>query len=119
MPEIVINHFIPLKVHPLPLPDLKSPVNYFFSYFCCIFFLFQWVLSCSKFFSIFTIFKGFGPGLQWVTTKPNIVTPFALSGDQGYPLKEYLMRPYSFDCSIKNKKATFNYRHSSAKRTEK
>ncbi|RVE40674.1 hypothetical protein evm_014676 [Chilo suppressalis] len=25
LPEIKINHFLPLKTHPLPLPDLRSP----------------------------------------------------------------------------------------------
>jgi len=42
--------------------------------------------------------------------------PFVLLGDQGYPLKEYLMRPYPFDNNLDQTKEIFNYRLSRARR---
>ncbi|CAI6370193.1 unnamed protein product [Macrosiphum euphorbiae] len=42
--------------------------------------------------------------------------PFVLLGDQGYPLKEYLMRPYPFDNNLDKTKEIFNYRLSHARR---
>ncbi|XP_060866068.1 putative nuclease HARBI1 [Metopolophium dirhodum] len=49
---------------------------------------------------------------------PNTTTPmpFVLLGDQGYPLKEYLLRPYPFDKNLDSAKETFNYRLSKARR---
>lgn len=47
----------------------------------------------------------------------NIITPFVLLGDQGYPLKEYLMRPYPSDNNINTEREIFNYRLSRARRT--
>ena len=39
-------------------------------------------------------------------------------GDQGYPLKEYLMRPYPTDNGrVSRQKEIFNYRLSTARRT--
>lgn len=62
-PEIEINRFLPLKTHPLTLPDPESTVIYFSFHFHYISFLFQWVSSYYNFFSLFTFFKGFGTGL--------------------------------------------------------
>lgn len=47
----------------------------------------------------------------------NISLPFVLLGDQGYPLKEYLMRPYPTDNNICRQNEIFNYRLSRARRT--
>lgn len=50
-------------------------------------------------------------------TNTNIMTPFVLLGDQGYPLKKYLMRPYPSHNNLNNEIETFNYRLSRARRT--
>ena len=42
--------------------------------------------------------------------RTNITLPYVLVGDQGYPLKEYLMRPYPTDNGrVSRQKETFNY----------
>ncbi|CAI6361061.1 unnamed protein product [Macrosiphum euphorbiae] len=46
----------------------------------------------------------------------NIPIPFVLLGDQGYPLKEYLMRPYPWTSNLDPEKEIFNYRLSRARR---
>eukprot|EP00102_Acyrthosiphon_pisum_P010884 XP_008179381.1 PREDICTED: putative nuclease HARBI1 [Acyrthosiphon pisum] len=46
----------------------------------------------------------------------NIPMPFVLLGDQGYPLKEYLMRPYPRSTNLDSEKEIFNYRLSRARR---
>jgi len=44
--------------------------------------------------------------------------PYVLVGDQGYPLKEYLMRPYPMDKGrVPRQKEIFNYRLSRAQST--
>jgi hypothetical protein len=41
----------------------------------------------------------------------NITLPYVLVGDQGYPLKEYLMRPYPTDNGrVSRQKEIFNHR---------
>lgn len=46
------------------------------------------------------------------------VLPYVIIGDQGYSLKEYLMRPYSTDNgAVCNKIEVYNYRHCRARRT--
>jgi hypothetical protein len=42
--------------------------------------------------------------------------PFVLLGNQGYPLKKYLMRPYPFNNNLDQTKDIFNYRLSCARR---
>jgi len=49
--------------------------------------------------------------------RTNITLPFVLVGDQGYPLKEYLMRPYPTDNGSVSTKEIFSYRLSRARRT--
>jgi len=47
----------------------------------------------------------------------NITLPYVFVGDQGYPLKEYLMRPYPTDNGrMSRQKEIFNYRLSRARR---
>lgn len=46
-----------LKIHPLPLPDLNSSVNYLSFHICYIPFLFQWVSSYFYGFTFFAVFK--------------------------------------------------------------
>jgi len=44
--------------------------------------------------------------------------PYVMLGDQGYPLKDYLMRPYSTDnAAVCREIEVYNYRHSRARRT--
>ena len=44
--------------------------------------------------------------------------PYVILGDQGYPLKDYLMRPYSTDnAAVCREIEVYNYRHSRARRT--
>ena len=44
--------------------------------------------------------------------------PYVILGDQGYPLKDYLMRPYGTDnAAFCREIAAYNYRHSRARRT--
>jgi len=44
--------------------------------------------------------------------------PYVINGDQGYPLKDYLMRPYSTDnATVCREIEVYNYRHSQARRT--
>ena len=44
--------------------------------------------------------------------------PYVILGDQGYPLKDYLMRPYSTDnAAVCHEIEVYNYRHSRARRT--
>jgi hypothetical protein len=44
--------------------------------------------------------------------------PYVILGDQGYPLKDYLMRPYGTDnAAFCPEIAAYNYRHSRARRT--
>jgi hypothetical protein len=50
--------------------------------------------------------------------RTNITLPFVLVGDQGYPLKEYLMRPYPTDNgTVSRQKEIFNYRLSRTQHT--
>ncbi|KAM0734073.1 Protein ALP1-like [Formica fusca] len=46
----------------------------------------------------------------------NVAVPFALVGDEGFPLKKYLMRPYARKNLIDNQQRIFNYRLSRARR---
>lgn len=46
----------------------------------------------------------------------NVAVPFALVGDEGFPLKQYLMRPYARRNLIDNQQRIFNYRLSRARR---
>jgi len=46
----------------------------------------------------------------------SIAVPFALVGDEGFPLKTYLMRPYARRNLIDNQQRVFNYRISRARR---
>ena len=51
-------------------------------------------------------------------SRTNITLPYVLVGDQGCPLKEYLMRPYPTDNDIVSRQIEiFNYRLSRAQRT--
>ena len=44
--------------------------------------------------------------------------PYVILGDQGYPLKDYLMLPYSTDNAVVCREIeVYNYRHSPARRT--
>ncbi|XP_059147843.1 uncharacterized protein LOC131953030 [Physella acuta] len=44
--------------------------------------------------------------------------PYVILGDQGYPLKDYLMRPYSSGpATVPHDVEVYNYRHSRARRT--
>ena len=44
--------------------------------------------------------------------------PYVILGDQGYPLKDYLMRPYSTDnAAVCRETEVYNYWHSRARRT--
>jgi hypothetical protein len=50
--------------------------------------------------------------------RTNITLPFVLVGDQGYALKEYLMRPYPTDNDrVSRQKEIFSYRLSRPRRT--
>ena len=50
--------------------------------------------------------------------RTNITLPYVLVGDQEYPLKEYVMRPYPSDNDIVSRqKEIFNYRLGRARRT--
>ena len=52
--------------------------------------------------------------IPWTTTK----LPYVILGDQGYPLKDYLMCPYSTDnAAVCHEIEVYNYRHSRARRT--
>ena len=42
--------------------------------------------------------------------------PYFLIGDEIFPLKTYLMRPYAGSSSLDEKKSVYNYRHSRARR---
>ncbi|XP_071559875.1 putative nuclease HARBI1 isoform X1 [Temnothorax nylanderi] len=46
----------------------------------------------------------------------NIAVPFALVGDEGFPLKKYLMRPYARRNLVDNQQRIFNYRLSRVRR---
>lgn len=46
----------------------------------------------------------------------NIATPFSLVGDEGFPLKKYLMRPYPRRYLLGDEQRVFNYRLSRARR---
>lgn len=46
----------------------------------------------------------------------NVALPFALVGDEGFPLKKYLMRPYARRNLVDNQQRIFNYRLSRARR---
>lgn len=46
----------------------------------------------------------------------NVAVPFALVGDEGFPLKKYLMRPYARKNLVDNQQRIFNYRLSRARR---
>lgn len=43
--------------------------------------------------------------------------PYCLVGDEAFPLKTYLLRPYLSKQNAENKKRVFNYRLSRARRT--
>jgi len=50
--------------------------------------------------------------IPWTTTK----LPYVILGDQGYPLKDYLMCPYSTDnAAVCHEIEVYNYRHSRAR----
>jgi hypothetical protein len=50
--------------------------------------------------------------------RTNITLPYVFVGDQRYPLKEYLMRPYPTDNGrVSRQKEIFNYRLNRARRT--
>ncbi|KAF0744066.1 protein ALP1-like, partial [Aphis craccivora] len=49
--------------------------------------------------------------------RTNEHVPHVFLGDQGYPLKEYLMRPYPTMNNIDQEKENFNYRLSRARRS--
>ncbi|XP_018311534.1 uncharacterized protein [Mycetomoellerius zeteki] len=46
----------------------------------------------------------------------NITIPFSLIGDEGFPLKSYLMRPFAKKNLLGNEQRVFNYRLSRARR---
>lgn len=46
----------------------------------------------------------------------NLAVPFSLIGDEGFPLKTYLMRPYARRNLLGNEQKVFNYRLSRARR---
>lgn len=48
--------------------------------------------------------------------RTNIAVPFALVGDEGFPLKKFLMRPYARRNLVNNQQRVFNYRLSRARR---
>ncbi|XP_018366185.1 PREDICTED: uncharacterized protein LOC108763236 [Trachymyrmex cornetzi] len=46
----------------------------------------------------------------------NIILPFCMVGDEDFPLKTYLMRPYAKQNLLGNEQKVFNYRLSRARR---
>lgn len=56
------------------------------------------------------------PKPRIIGRRPNLV-PYFLIGDEAFPLKEYLLRPYPKKCGLNAKKKVFNMRLSKARKS--